>query len=634
MSFRSSGSPASKTYPCKPPPAEVTLSRADGTLTATWNAPANAAAYHVTYTDNNGQSWSLGAMDHAQTTWTLSNADNDATYVVGVRARNSADDWSGWINSAPSGPYNATPPPGAVASVTVSRADGTLTAAWNAPANAAAYHVTYTDNNGQSWSLGAMDHAPTTWTLDTADNDATYVVAVRARNSANDWSGWTNSPAAGPYVPPTPQVSLTAARGSGGDSATVAWTPYDGDDFHYYRYYRFVVCSDAQYSGSSCSGTVYKSDAYFNAATTGPVTVSDLDADTGYGVILQVWRTGGTGALKRHATLPAPVTITVTDVTATTATVSIGNWGDDWYYRTEGGAGAQQQGGACHDGDAEQPDGGHVVHLQGVWRQRLQQHRRTRLGDLRHHRGGRDAYGVERDVDHGDAGHHRPHRSLVLPGRQGAAQRRVRAGGGQYRQRQPCGAEPGDDVYLQGVQRRRVRHRTGDGERLHHRGHRHSRRQQRRQPHHRHRGRHQELHRSPGLHARRQRHGDAERNGRRRPYLQPEHAELQHGRLEHRPDGHGERGGGQRRRRRTQDHHAHRRQHGRRLQSGEHGARRDRSGERPRHRPQPRRAQRAGGRQRHLHRASGAGAQRERHRHGQHTRRPGLQRGHQHPDVH
>ena len=74
--------------------ASVSVSRGDGTLTASWNAPANATRYHVTYTTNNGQSWTLGASGHTQTTWTLNSADNSATYVVGVRAGNDADDWS------------------------------------------------------------------------------------------------------------------------------------------------------------------------------------------------------------------------------------------------------------------------------------------------------------------------------------------------------------------------------------------------------------------------------------------------------------------------------------------------------------------------------------------------------------
>ena len=49
-----------------------------------------------------------------------------------------------------------------------------------------------------------------------------------------------------------------------------------------------------------------RSNPYFDVNATGPVTATGLDAGTGYGVILQVWHTGETSALKFHATLPAP----------------------------------------------------------------------------------------------------------------------------------------------------------------------------------------------------------------------------------------------------------------------------------------------------------------------------------------
>ena len=93
---------------------------------------------------------------------------------------------------------------------------------------------------------------------------------------------------------------MTATRSNDGSAASVSWTAYAGENF---QYYRVIVCTDAQYDGSSCSGTVYKSDAIHDANSTGPITVTGLSAQTGYGVILQVWRGGS--ALKIHATLPA-----------------------------------------------------------------------------------------------------------------------------------------------------------------------------------------------------------------------------------------------------------------------------------------------------------------------------------------
>ena len=100
------------------------------------------------------------------------------------------------------------PAPGAVGSISITRGDGTLTASWSAPAYAAAYHVTYSTDGKSSWSLGAMGHTQTALTLADADNDATYVVAVRARNSYHAWGPWTDSSPAGPYTPSSVQAAV------------------------------------------------------------------------------------------------------------------------------------------------------------------------------------------------------------------------------------------------------------------------------------------------------------------------------------------------------------------------------------------------------------------------------------------
>ena len=84
-----------------------------------------------------------------------------------MRAGN-AHGWSGWKNSPPAGPYTPpdTSPPDAVDGVTLSRSGATLTAAWNAPDGATKYHVTYSANNGQSWSLAAFGSAATSVDID------------------------------------------------------------------------------------------------------------------------------------------------------------------------------------------------------------------------------------------------------------------------------------------------------------------------------------------------------------------------------------------------------------------------------------------------------------------------------------
>ena len=182
------------TPPLPDPPSAVpavNVTRADGTLTASWDAPTGATGYHVTYSSNGGQSWSLAAYDHASASITI-NATNSDTYLVAVRAGN-AGGWSGWRNSSPAGPFTPTPtqPPNSVSSVALTRASGTVTATWGAATGATNYHVTYSSNGGQSWSLAAFSHTSTSITF-SANDSATYIVGVRAKNAAGG-SGWTNS---------------------------------------------------------------------------------------------------------------------------------------------------------------------------------------------------------------------------------------------------------------------------------------------------------------------------------------------------------------------------------------------------------------------------------------------------------
>ena len=232
---------ASRPALAQSPPASVGsvgVARADGTVTASWTAPAGADKYHVTYSTDNRASWSLAAMDHTSASVTISGADNAKTYIVGVRAGNDGG-WSGWVNSPAAGPYTPTQPPAAVSGIDVTRADGTVSASWTAPANADKYHVTYSTDGGASWSLAAMDHTTASITISDADNSKTYIVGVRAGN-AGGWSSWVNSPAAGPYTPPQQQqppsavgsVGVTRADGT----VTASWTAPDGADKYHVTY--------------------------------------------------------------------------------------------------------------------------------------------------------------------------------------------------------------------------------------------------------------------------------------------------------------------------------------------------------------------------------------------------------------
>ncbi len=306
------------------PVASVNVTRADGTLTASWPAPAGATSYHVTYSDNGKQSWQLAALDHAGTDITF-NADNGKTYVVGVRAKNDAGG-SSWVNSSAAAPYTPNPPPDAVASVSVTRADGTLTASWDAPSGATSYHVTYSDNGAQSWQLAALDHTATSTDI-SVDNAKTYIVGVRARN-ANGWSGWRNSSAAGPFTPPTPTptptpqpvpgapAGLTTTAGDG--SATMTWHNPGNASITGYQY-------QVQEDGGAWSE---HTPIEGSGAGTTSHQVNGLANGASYNFNLQAVNGAGAGpASHTSATLPplapGPASVTITrNITANTLTAT------------------------------------------------------------------------------------------------------------------------------------------------------------------------------------------------------------------------------------------------------------------------------------------------------------------------
>ena len=212
-SWRNSSSIASLTPPT---PTAVTVSRANKTLTASGYTVSNATKYHITYSPNGGQSWRLASKNHTETSITISGVDNGKTYIVGVRAGNTYG-WSGWRNSAASGPPEIAPD--RVAIVVASRGDGTLTGMWLPVSNATKYDVNYRTEGG-SWQRGATGHTQTRWTLSGADNNATYRISVRAVNDYGE-SAWRDSALSYPNSPPImtdplpdpiPQVTLTASN--------------------------------------------------------------------------------------------------------------------------------------------------------------------------------------------------------------------------------------------------------------------------------------------------------------------------------------------------------------------------------------------------------------------------------------
>ena len=203
----------------------VNVTRSHGSLNVSWSAPAGAEHYHVTYRADGG-TWTLAAYQHTTNSIAITGVDNAQTYVVGVRAGNGGG-WSGWRNSPSIGPLPVNPPsaypPGPVGAITLARSGSTLTASWAALNSASWYHVTYTADGGASWSLAAFKHTANAINI-TIDDTNTYVVGVRAGNSAG-WSGWRNS---APSVPDALDAPASVTLTHNGATLSVSWDAVTG----------------------------------------------------------------------------------------------------------------------------------------------------------------------------------------------------------------------------------------------------------------------------------------------------------------------------------------------------------------------------------------------------------------------
>ena len=241
-------------------PANLAASAGDGSVTLSWDDPQNPTIsgyeYNVNHNDTNSgnlSGWSdwqsIAGSDADTTSHTLSGLANGREYRFHVRAVNAGGNGAGAPNAAPW--YVSRHPRGAAARSSRRRlrrqrhprgriSDRHL----GAPDGATKYHATYTDDGGKSWHAPVDNHTniPTNSLTFSVDNAKTYIIGVRAGNDAG-WSGWRNSPSAGPYIPPnTPTPtnppdavsSVTVTRSDG--SLTASWDAPDGATKYHVTY--------------------------------------------------------------------------------------------------------------------------------------------------------------------------------------------------------------------------------------------------------------------------------------------------------------------------------------------------------------------------------------------------------------
>ena len=268
--------PTATTLPGIDPPGEpqeVSLTPGPGEITVTWQPPADdgggpITGYRITWISSTG---ATGTIPVTETTRTLRNLANGATYTISVAASNAAG--SSRSVSVTATPLGVPSPPG---DVSLQRGDGRLDVSWSPapddgglPVESYAVHWTGPD--------GVTHFAPvqgTRHTIGGLTNGATYTVTVIATNGVGSSSHST--PASyRPGTTPSAPEAITATRGDG--IIEVSWAPPRIDGGLAVAGYVIDWVSSTGASGTiETTGTGYTMQNLLNGATY-TITVSAVN---------------------------------------------------------------------------------------------------------------------------------------------------------------------------------------------------------------------------------------------------------------------------------------------------------------------------------------------------------------------
>ena len=325
--------PAAPPNPPPAAPASVTVARSNGTLTASWDAPAGSPTkYHITYSVNGHWNWTAASDNHTSTSITISGVDNNTTYVVGVRAGN-ATGWGGWTNSDSIAPIYA---PGQVGSLSATRSGTGISVSWSAPANnggsaVTSYDVNYSTDDGYSWTRYASTQTETSATIANASNAVDYIVAVRANNGVGG-GAWTNSSTVAGLAAPA-FVGAYKNDGDGSYFIDVGWAAVAGASGYDVNIILTVNNLPYQYSeATNVTGTSYRIN---NAGYYQPYQ---------YVVAVRARNASGPGPWTNSPPAAATRSLAASSVTATGATLTASPYTGAWYYQADAGPDSACQG--------------------------------------------------------------------------------------------------------------------------------------------------------------------------------------------------------------------------------------------------------------------------------------------------
>ena len=310
----------SNTLPGLGAPASATISRAAGSVTVGWSAVSGATGYNINLSADSGGSWTRAVSNATGTSATISSGiANGSSYIAAVQAVN-AHGGSHWTNSANSvaGIY----PPGAPTGVTAARSGTSISISWTAPASnggvaLSGYDVNYSTDGARSWTRLASNQSGTTATISNADNTVDYIIAARANNSVGA-SPWTRSATVAGLDAPE---YVTAFRYPAAGFTDAGWPAVEGA------------------TGYDVN-LIFNATHHYNMANNVTGTTHRIKDGTQYGgivfvVSVRARNAHGPGPWRNSPTAKETRTLTASNITMNSATLTLETFADTWYYKAD-----------------------------------------------------------------------------------------------------------------------------------------------------------------------------------------------------------------------------------------------------------------------------------------------------------
>ena len=312
--FSQAGPPAAEAQSTPGAPRFVVAVVGNGFLQVSWMGVIGATKYDVDYSSNGGSSWSsavsnLGPSGVFAEQYRINGTDNYSAYVARVRAGNGNGS-SGWTVSNSAGPWSDPEEP----VVTIPEPKD--------PPRLSFPHVTATTaqilfGDGGAWSYHKQFNLGSCQSVSAGQSIASLTglsTGTRYTYFAYDSSNCTGRAVNGSFTTLTPALASSNVTRTTATLTLTGWVPGKDGSWHYKH----------TNTGATCSS---------DAVTTGSVDLTGLKKGTSY--TYEAY--SDSGCSTKIATASAFTTLgsslTVSNVTSSSATLNLSNYTGTWYSR-------------------------------------------------------------------------------------------------------------------------------------------------------------------------------------------------------------------------------------------------------------------------------------------------------------